>query len=166
MQIIRRNKCRDILYFDPSKLDKTKYTRESGLRAFWYFFHALLEDEEVQKRGIIILNFNRHYSNSNRDPQFTKLCFNAIKGVLPIRLSVVHGCHVPFGYSCVIALVLFFLGDRLRKRILVHNGTEEHVLMVLQNQYRIAAEHIPFDMGGTLQLNVHAWLEERRSRGL
>jgi CRAL/TRIO domain len=166
MHVIRRNKARDILYFDPSKLDKTKYSRESARRAFWYFCHALLEDADVQKRGMIILNFNRHFSNSNRDPQFTKMCVSTIKGALPIRMSAIHGCHVPYMYSCAIALVMLFLGERLRKRILLHNGTNEHVLTVLEDEYRIAAQHIPTDMGGLLQLNVLAWLEERRADGL
>jgi hypothetical protein len=85
---------------------------------------------------------------------------------LPIRMSAIHGCHVPYMYSCAIALVMLFLGERLRKRILVHNGTDEYVLTVLEDEYRIAAEHIPTDMGGLLQLNVLAWLEERRAAGL
>lgn len=166
MQIIRRKTARDILHFDPSKLDKTAYSRESGCRALWYFFHALLEgDEDVQKRGIIILNNNANFSPKNRDPPFTKMCFATIKGALPIRLSAIHGCHVPLIYNCVAAIVMLFMGDRLRKRILTHNGSNEHVVDILQNKYGIDAEHIPQDMGGELQLDVRVWLEERAAAG-
>jgi hypothetical protein len=166
MQIIRRSNDRDILYFDPSKLDKTKYTRESARRAFWYFFHALLEDVNVQKRGLIVLNYNANFGMSNRDPPFTKMFFNTIKGALPIRISAIHGCHVPYIYGCVIALLMIFIGERLRKRIVVHNGTNEEVNAVLVKQYGIAMEYIPQDMGGLLKLDVRSWLQERRNAGL
>ena len=163
--IIRRKSARDILYFDPSKLDKTKYTRESALRSFWYFFHALFEDVEVQKRGIIILNYNANYKNSNRDPPYTKMCFDTIKGALPLRMSAIHGTHVPYFYGCVISLVMIFLGERLRKRIIVHNGTNDEVNAALE-LYGIHVQDIPTDMGGFLELDVRSWLVERRNAGL
>lgn len=165
MHIIRRNNGRDILFFDTSKLDKTKYTRESGLRALWYFLHALLEDEDVQKRGMIVISFNRRFSSSNRDPQFTKLCASVGKGAIPIRLSAVHGCHIPLCYSFLMAFLLLFVDTRVRKRIFVHNGTDEQVLKLLENQYQISAEHVPTIMGGKLHLDIHAWLASRRASG-
>jgi CRAL/TRIO domain len=166
IQIIRRRNDRDILYFDPSKLDKTKYTRESARRAFWYLFHALLEDVNVQKRGLIVINYNANFSLSNRDPPFTKMFFNTIKGALPIRISAIHGCHVPYIYGCVIALLMIFLGERLRKRIVVHNGTNDEVNAALVKKFGIAMEYIPSDMGGLLKLDIYNWLQERRNAGL
>lgn len=41
---------RTYLFMDPSKQDKTKYPRESMVRAVWYLVHRVLaEDELVQK---------------------------------------------------------------------------------------------------------------------
>lgn len=165
MQIIQRNDARNILYFDPSKLDKTKYSRESAQRAFWYIFHVLLEDIDVQKRGVIVLNYNEHFRNSNRDPPLTKMFFNTMKGALPIRISVIHGCHVPYFYSCVIAIMMIFLGDRLRKRVIVHDGTHEQVIKSLE-KYGISISDVPTDMGGLYELDTIAWLNERRNNGL
>jgi CRAL/TRIO domain len=166
MQIIRRHGRRDLLYFDPSKLDKTQYSRESACRALWYWFHALLEDEEVQKRGVIILNYNANFSNRNRDPPLTKLCFKTLQGTLPVRVSAIHGCHVPIVYSCIISILLVFMGERVRRRILAHNGTVEAVIQTLQNVYDIHADDIPIDMGGNLKLDVCGWLDERKAAGL
>ena len=163
--IIRRKNDRDILYFDPSKLDKTKSTRESALRAFWYIFHALLEDVEVQKRGVIILNYTANFKNSNRDPPFPKMCLNSIRGALPLRLSAIHGTHLPFFYGCVISLFMILLGERLRKRIIVHNGTKDEVNAALES-YGIHIQDIPTDMGGLLKLDVRSWLLERRNVGV
>ena len=58
---------RRIILGDPSKLDKSKYTRESMVRAFWYTMHAALEDEVTQKRGIILLLFPHHAQFSQFD---------------------------------------------------------------------------------------------------
>jgi CRAL/TRIO domain len=165
LAIIRRKNARNILYFDPSKSDKTKYTRESALRAVWYGLHALLEDTEVQKRGVIALNYNANFRLSNRDPPLTKKCFSTLKGALPLRISAIHGTHVPYVYGCVIALVMVFLGERLRKRIIVHNGTNEEVIAALE-LYGISIEDIPIDMGGLLKLDISTWLENRRAVGL
>lgn len=163
--IIQRKNDRNILYLDPSKMDKTKYKRESALRSFWYFFHAILEDEEVQKRGIILLNYNANFSFKNRDPPFTSMCCDMMKGTLPIRMSAIHGTHVPFLYKCILALVMIFLGERLRKRIILHNGTKDEVIAALAS-YGIHEKDIPTDMGGLFELNVRQWLLERRNAGL
>lgn len=167
MQIIRRQSpSRDILYFDPSKLDKTLYTRDSACRALWYWFHAMLEDEQVQKRGIIILNYNANFSLRNRDPTLTKLCLRTVQGILPIRMSAIHGCHAPLMYSCLISFILVFVGERVRQRILAHNGSQESVLCTLRTTYGIQLEDIPTDMGGNRVLDVAAWLNERKRDGL
>jgi hypothetical protein len=171
MHVIRRNGhgnpgVRDILYVDTSKLDKTKYSRESGCRAFWYFFHCLLEDEQVQKRGLVCLTYNANFSNKNRDPTFTKMCLNTIKGALPIRMSAFHGCHPPLLYGIVSSVVMLFLGERLRKRVLAHSGSTEHVLNVLERKYSLTRDIVPTDMGGNLKLDIKRWLEERRASGL
>jgi len=57
---VRHSSGRFIIYADPGKLDRTLYTPEMLVRAVWYITHAVLEDEEVQKKGVIaILNPRR-----------------------------------------------------------------------------------------------------------
>lgn len=180
MQIIRRPKSsrsstaipsmkddeRNLLWVDAVKLDPTKYTREAGIRAFWYFFHALLEDEQVQKRGLICLCYSAHFSHKNRDPTFSRMCLASLQGCLPIRLSAFHGCHPPALFRVAARFFLLFVGERLRKRVIPHAGTNEHVISILENKYHISRDHIPTEMGGNLTMDVKKWICEREEAGL
>ena len=157
---------RDILYMDSSKLEPGAYTRESGCRAFWYLFHSLLEDPEVQKRGLIVLAYSANFKNRNRDSTFTRMCLASMQGCLPIRLSAFHVCHSPTVFHFVAKMLLCFIGDRLRKRVLPHAGKYDKVVATLETKYNIPRTCIPTDMGGALKLNQQAWLDERRAAGL
>ena len=157
---------RNMLWFDPSKLDPTQYSRESGCRAMWYLFHALLEDVQVQQRGMICINYSAHFSMKNRDPLFTRMCISSLQGCLPIRISVFHGCHPPPLYRLAARIMLFILGDRLRKRVIPHSGTNEHVISILRNKYNVSENYIPTDMDGNLALNPMDWIQRRKEAGL
>jgi CRAL/TRIO domain len=157
---------RDMLWVDVSKLEPTHYSREAGIRAFWYFFHALLEDEQVQRRGLIVVNYSAHYTSKNRDPTFTRMCVSSLQGCIPIRLSAFHGCHPPTLYRLAASIFLLLIGDRLRKRVLPHAGTNEHVIAILERKYHIPRDLIPVDMGGNLTLDVQGWLAQRQASGL
>lgn len=157
---------RDMLWFDPSKLDPAQYSRESGCRALWYLFHALLEDVQVQQRGLICINYSAHFSLKNRDPLFTRMCISSLQGCLPIRISVFHGCHPPPIYRIVARFLLFMLGERLRKRVIPHSGTNEHVNSILRNKYNISENYIPTDMDGNFTLNTMEWIRQRKDAGL
>lgn len=179
MQVIRRPKTttaagstsssrdeRDLLYFDSGRLEPSQYTRESGVRAFWYFFHALLEDEQVQKKGLVCINYSGTFANRNRDPGFARLCISSLQGCIPIRLSVFHGCHLPPVYRLVAGVFMLLIGERMRKRVLPHCGSYAHVLKLLEQKYDIPASVIPTDMGGDLIMDIGSWLNGRREAGL
>jgi CRAL/TRIO domain len=157
---------RNMLWVDAVKLDPTKYSREAGIRAFWYFFHALLEDEQVQQRGLICLCYSAHFSHKNRDPTFSRMCLASLQGCLPIRLSAFHGCHPPTLFRIAARLFLLFVGERIRKRVIPHAGTIEHVVSILENKYHISRDHIPAEMGGNLEMDVMTWIHERKAAGL
>ena len=173
LQVIRRRKTaidgsdeRDILYMDSSKLEPGAYTRESGCRAFWHLFHALLEDEQVQKRGLIVLGYSANFRNRNRDSTFTRMCVASMQGCLPIRLSAFHVCHSPPIFHFFAKMLLCFIGERLRKRVLPHAGKYEKVVELLVSKYAIPLSCIPTDMSGDLVLDQQAWLDQRRAAGL
>jgi CRAL/TRIO domain len=157
---------RNLLWVDVAKLDPTKYTREAGIRAFWYFFHALLEDEHVQQRGLICLCFSAHYSLKNRDTTFSRMCLSSLQGCLPIRLSAFHGCHPPTLFRMAARFFLLFVGDRIRKRVMPHAGTTEHVVSTLENKYHVSRDYIPAEMGGNLKMDIMKWMRERQAAGL
>mmetsp|Transcript_16128 Transcript_16128/g.46289 ORF Transcript_16128/g.46289 Transcript_16128/m.46289 type:complete len:295 (+) Transcript_16128:238-1122(+) len=156
---------RRIILGDPSKLDKTKYTRESMVRAFWYTMHAALEDEATQKRGIILLLFPNHAEFSQFDRKLVASNAESMKGCLPVRVGAFHICQPPTFFTIVFPIIKLLLGKRLRERIKVHTGSEEHVLERLA-RFGISTESVPSDLGGAVVLNQKAWLENRRESGL
>ena len=156
---------RRIILGDPSKLDKSKYTRESMVRAFWYTMHAALEDEVTQKRGIILLLFPHHAQYSQFDRKLVATNAESMKGCLPVRVGAFHICQPPTFFTIVFPIIKLLLGKRLRERIKVHTGSEEHVLERLA-RFGIPVESVPSDLGGAVVLNQKAWLEHRRESGL
>jgi hypothetical protein len=156
---------RRILLGDPSRLDRSRYTRESMVRAFWYTVHAALEDEATQKRGIVLLLFPHHAHFSQFDRKLVASNAESMKGCLPVRVGALHICHPPTFFTIVFPIIKLLLGKRLRERIKVHTGSEAHVLERLAC-FGIPKESIPSDLGGDVVLNQKAWLKKRKESGL
>ena len=183
LQVVRRPKTkdadatvdeRDFLYIDMSKLEPGQYSRESGCRAFWYIFQSILEDEQVQRRGLIVVAYLAHFSNKNRDPTFARMCIGMMQGCLPIQMSGFHVCYAPPLFRLAARVLFLFMSERLRKRIVSHNNSSgssgncccEQVNSLLGSKYGIPRRLLPTDMGGELKLDIRTWLAERHAAGL
>jgi hypothetical protein len=156
---------RSIVYLQPSKQDKSKYTRESMCRAMWYIVHAALEDEMTQKRGVVNLSFPDNAKLSQLDRSLVKMNLDCIKGCLPVRQSGMHICHPPSFISLVLPLLKLFMGERMRKRIMLHSGSTEKVLKHIA-PFGLPKESIPTNLGGAAVVDFAGWLEQRRAAGL
>ena len=154
-------KGRSIVYLDPSKQDKFKYTRESMCRALWYVLHTALATEiDTQKHGVVFVVFPHHAKMSQIDRGLMKLVTSSIKACLPIRLSAMHICHPPTFFAMVFPLMKLFMGERLRKRIQVHTGNDEKVLNHIE-KFGLTRDTLPTDLGGTVTLNPKEWVQTR-----
>lgn len=156
---------RRIIFVDPSRLDKTKYKRESMVRTAWYMVHAVLEDETTQKKGVVFLACPRRAKMSNVDRKLMAMNVASIRGCLPLRLSALHICHPPTFFGILFPLIRLLLGARLRERIRVHTGSDEKVLASL-NEFGIAKDSVPNELGGNIVLDHARWLEDRKAVGL
>lgn len=165
--IIKDDAGRGILYVESSsRLTDQEYDRTSMTRAFWYTMHALVEDEEIQKKGIVIIFHPRHFSKYSGDRILTKNNISSMRSCLPVRVDAIHCCHPPFFFEFFYALLNNLLGERLRKRVIIHSGSNENVLQTLAETYGIAKDKIPdFIEGGGLTLDYTGWLELRRYQG-
>jgi hypothetical protein len=94
------------------------------------------------------------------------MCIASLQGCMPIRLSAFHGCDTPPVYRFVAAMLMVFLGERLRKRVLNHCGCREKVFNLLVNKYHIPPECIPTTLGGMLVMDIHKWIQSRKNEGL
>lgn len=79
---------RSIMFMDPSRQDKTKYTTMSMVRTAWYNFAALQENEDTQKMGIVLVVYpgKAKFAQFNRD--LAKHMAGSIKGCLPGKQRV------------------------------------------------------------------------------
>jgi len=157
---------RALVYFDPSKYDKSKYTVETIIPALWYVLHAALESVTAQQKGVIFIGDPGRAKFSQFDRAVAKELITSLKGALPIRLSAFHLVHPPAFAKIVIPIVKVFMSDRMRKRICIHSGGEEKVLQEFQAKYGITADMLPTTVGGKYQVNHAKWVEKRSSSKL
>jgi hypothetical protein len=157
---------RSLVFVDPSKQDRTKYPRESLCRAFWYVLHAALTDNvESQRKGVVVIGYPHRARLAQFDRKLMRMNGESIRQCIPIRLSAFHLCHPPAFFSIVFPLVKLVFGDQLRRRILLHSGSTEHVLRSLADPYGLTRDVIPTDLGGDVALDVKSWLDARLAEG-
>jgi CRAL/TRIO domain len=153
---------RSITYFDVSRQDKSKYERKSMTRAMWYVFHAALEDEETQKKGIVILVIPRDSKLSQFDRKLGQMNADSLKGCIPIRMSASHICHPPTFFNVIFPIIKLLMGERLRKRTLVHGGSEEKVLETMAT-FGLTKDRLPEEFGGDIGPFHQEWLASRHA---
>jgi hypothetical protein len=87
-----------------------------------------------------------------------------LRDCLPIKVKAIHVClpllKPPFQF--VIPIVKFLAGKRLRRRMVLHSGSEHEILSGLDT-YGIGRSIIPFEIGGDYHLEAaHAeWVVDR-----
>jgi hypothetical protein len=155
---------RSVIIVDPSKQEGSKYARESMVRVVWYMIHAALEDEETQKKGIVVIANPKNAKFSQFDQKQDSMIVASLKGILPMRLSEIHICNPPYFFRILFPIVKIFLGERLRKRVNVHSGSDEKMLDRL-DKFGLKREDLPSDLGGQIVLDHDGWLEDRKHDG-
>lgn len=161
---IREPGGRSIIYADPSRYAPKK-ERLTTVRALWYTMHAALEDEETQKKGVVIIADPRAASLAQTDTKMDQLNVESIRGCIPVRVAAMHLCHMPAFFSLIFPVIKVFLGERLRKRIKLHNGSVAHVLERLTD-FGLMPSMLPQQLGGEFDLDHERWLQTRRASGL
>jgi len=169
---MRPTHCKDdagraILFLDFSRIPTDgSYDRHSMSRAFWYYMHAVLEDEDVQKKGCVIIAHPRHAQRVQFDRKLGKLQISSLRGCIPVRAAAFHICHSPFFFEVLFSVMKVFLGERLRKRVKFHSGEDEGVLQKMEHKYGITRDKLPIEMGGELKMDHMGWLEQRKKAGI
>lgn len=90
------------------------------MRAFWYLIASALEDDETQRRGVIIISYSVGTSKAlEREGAWNiaRLSFT-----IPMRVVGIHGCSDDPKQRLVMALVQVVIGTYLRVRSRIHSG--------------------------------------------
>jgi hypothetical protein len=156
---------RGMMIINPAKQDSSKYSRKSLVRVCWYVIHAALELEGTQRYGLMAVAFPKHAKFSQFDRHLDAMIMESIKGCLPMRLSAIHICQPPTFFRVIFPIVKIFLGKRLRKRVRVHGGSENHILERLA-KFELSKDKLPSELGGNIVLDNRGWLKERRDAGM
>uniref|UniRef100_A0A7S1UYX5 CRAL-TRIO domain-containing protein n=1 Tax=Grammatophora oceanica TaxID=210454 RepID=A0A7S1UYX5_9STRA len=155
---------RSILFFDPSKNDRTKYSIESLTRAVWYYMHAALESETAQQKGVVFMIYPQKAKLSQFDRGLANSVMSSLKLCMPVRVSALMICHPPFFFSIVFSVVKVFMGERVRKRVRVMSGSQISVMEELQ-VLGLTADRLPTELGGAIELNATKYVDERKAAG-
>lgn len=156
---------RTIMFADPSRQDKTKYTRPSMTRAVWYVIHAALENKTTQQKGLVMIAYPRKAKMSQIDRPQMKMNLESIQGILPLRISCILMCHPPTFFAIVFSFIQLFMAARTKKRLQVLSGSDEKVLKALEEKFGLTKACLPSDIGGHIVLDSDMWYEERRREG-
>lgn len=128
-------------------------------RACWHVFHGALHDnEEAQKKGVIILADLSGFQMTQFDRKFVKMIMKSVQGRMPIRLSCVHICHPPSFLQLVMPFVMAVVHERVQKRLKFHFGRLTDQLTEDLSQYRLSESNLPISLGGTDSANTAKWI--------
>jgi hypothetical protein len=137
------------------------------MRVCWYQLQVALEDDSVQKNGIVIIagHPRRPTTLAEQDRKLDSILLRYVRNAIPIKIVAVHHFTSAKLLEYLVPVLIAFIGPTMRKRYVPHAGTEWKFLEELQ-KYGIDGSILPLNMGGKLDFNYSAWLEDRRSRGL
>lgn len=153
---------RSIFFGDPLKQNFDAYSTQSMIRAAWYILHAALENEDTQRKGLVVLSDLKGASLSVIDHELIRVVALSAVGCIPVRISGLHGCYPPKVFWVIFPILKLLLGERLSQRIKIHSGSKKTVLANLA-KYGLESNAHPTEIGGNLVVNMEEWLEKRRS---
>ena len=137
------------------------------MRVCWYQLQVAIEDDIVQKNGIVIIagHPRRPTTLADQDRKLDSILLRNMRYAIPIKLVAFHHVTSAKLLEYLVPVLIAFIGPTMRKRYVPHAGSEWKFLKELQ-EYGINGGILPLNMGGKLDFNYSAWLEYRRSRGL
>jgi hypothetical protein len=80
-------------------------------------------------------------------------------------VSGFHICNPPAFFAMIFPIAKVFMGERLKQRLRVHAGSDEHVLGELE-KFGMTKDMLPTDIGGNISVDHEGWLQERKACGL
>eukprot|EP00980_Cylindrotheca_fusiformis_P002556 scaffold607_cov109-Cylindrotheca_fusiformis.AAC.2 len=173
MQVLpnRDSKGRAVIAFAPSALEFEMASHNDLIsnmtKAVWYLVSTLSEDEETQKKGVVVVLSMSGLSDRHEKCHRTLLRrLTMIAQAVPYRFVCLHYCYnssssFPLALLSILALAANSL---IRVRMRTHKGSLSECLYKLMS-FGIPVQEFPFTEDGGIQLASHEkWLEKRRKK--
>jgi len=145
--------CCNLLYLLP----KSYKEPESEFRALIYIAMSMLEDEETQRRGFVVLAY--YVGDLKYDGESNKMLISGGMGILqwlPVRVASVHYCFSHPLIKPVASLFQSLMLSRLRQgaRMRAHHGSDQECRYSLKT-FGIPVDALPIAYDGTLKNTAH-----------
>ena len=158
-----RDRAGRVVFCDLQNLFKPAKTGLNQIRAYIYMILSAVEDEETQKRGLVVILYHMGKINTNLDQDVMQEGSISDQW-LPIRFSAIHECLDHPMMKVISKIIAMTTGPDFRARFRVHEGTHTEC------QYKLLTFGIPIDMfpitsQGELKRSSHKqFLARRRAK--
>lgn len=137
---------RHILVIFTANWDHWRYALVSIYRAILLSLERLLEDEDTQVNGFVIIVDWTEFSfkqSSQLNPKLLKLIIEGLQDCFPARFSGIHFINQPWYVEAALTVMKPFLKDKTKEKIFMHgnNLTTLHA--------HIHREVLPAELGGS-----------------
>mmetsp|Transcript_5545 Transcript_5545/g.9926 ORF Transcript_5545/g.9926 Transcript_5545/m.9926 type:complete len:425 (+) Transcript_5545:476-1750(+) len=151
---------RQIIYIN--KTAKSNPSTDEKIQLMWYLLHVAMQNPVVQKRGCVVLANARGGRLEGLDRRWASQAasFLDLDHASPIRIKMVHVCHVNAVFPLVAQAVKAILSQMPGKSFLLHNGSDERVLESLC-EYGLPKHCVPTYLGGTFHVSTDAFVRDR-----
>eukprot|EP00562_Extubocellulus_spinifer_P003163 CAMPEP_0178478282 /NCGR_PEP_ID=MMETSP0696-20121128/4579_1 /TAXON_ID=265572 /ORGANISM="Extubocellulus spinifer, Strain CCMP396" /LENGTH=566 /DNA_ID=CAMNT_0020105645 /DNA_START=69 /DNA_END=1765 /DNA_ORIENTATION=- len=151
---------RTVFYFCPSRRNFSEYSpREEAMDA-WYQLETLLEDEDLRRRGVVVLGDLRNMQRDHYCREMETFLGKIVESV-PVPIRALHFCHPSkVVLYIVLPMTKYLMPRSIRLRQRVHSGSEKQVLMSLE-AYGLPQDRMPTELGGSVVLDINQWMLDR-----
>ncbi|XP_032461893.1 alpha-tocopherol transfer protein-like isoform X2 [Phocoena sinus] len=146
---------RHILCLRPDRWIPSNYPITENIRAIYLTLEKLIQSEETQVNGIVILADYKGVSLSKAShfgPFIAKKVIGILQDGFPIRIKAVHVVNEPRIFKGIFAIIKPFLKEKIANRFFLH-GSDLNSL-----HSNLPRNILPKEYGGTAgELDITAW---------
>jgi len=127
-------------------------------QAFWYMAMAALEDEEAQRKGLVMVSYAIDNTVQGRS---VALQISSVLSALPMRVVGVHVCVNDPTVQALAKVLSLVFESRFRLRIRIHSGTDLECQYSMMT-FGLPIKQMPVSLSGEVDKIAHStWIQER-----